>query len=127
MTTPYCWMYFINRSQGIKIMDGSYMRLKPYRCPYSLGCMNYFSKSIFREETARITESGLLTDANPFGTDLVLAWLHKWCKHPERKKILSHIESLPPMGVLIPNDVLRLIQDYFYRKPGNEVRREEEK
>lgn len=107
-----CWVAFATRGKGIKTVNGSYMKLKPYTCPFTWECVDHFGKTVFLQETARLTEQGLITDANPLGIDQILEWLDKHCSHPEKQLILKHIASLPPLGVVIPSHILKLIDKH---------------
>jgi len=110
-----CWISFFSQREPIRTANGSYMKLKPYNCLHAWECVNRFSKTLHPEKTYRITELGLLTDPNPLGIDQILEWLGKRCNHPEKRKILSHIASLEPLGVVIPWDVLALIENHAQR------------
>ena len=104
-----CWMAFSSQREPVKTVDGSYMKLKPFTCPHAWEYINHFSATLFLKQTRRLTKQGLVTDPNPLGTDQILKWLGKKCNHSEKRKILAHVASLKPLGVVIPWPMLRLI------------------
>lgn len=103
---------FMSIAGPIKTKDGTFIKIKPYNCSISLECALHLSKVLMKEETERMTEKGLLTDADPLGPDKMLKYLTSKCNHPQKHQIMKHITSLEPYGILIPHDVLRLIDRF---------------
>lgn len=100
-----CWMSKIGKTE---MEDGSTLKVKPFKCPHALTCLDYFSRVNTQNE--KMTELGLLMDPNPVGPDLMLEFLRARCYHPQKHKIAIHIASMSPVGILIPNHVLSLIE-----------------
>jgi len=104
-----CWMSILG---SIKTEDGSFLKVEPYPCPNAMQCSLFFPKAMFKQETTRMTKEGLITDADPLGPDKVLQYLRDRCHHPQKHKIMMHVASLNADGVIIPPNVLRLIDHY---------------
>lgn len=60
-------------------------------------------------KSQKLTEQGLMAAPNPRGPDLVLKYLSAKCHHPQKAEIKKHIASLGTVGVLIPTDLLGMI------------------
>jgi len=92
----------------IETENGSTLKVKPCKCPYTLTCLNYFSEVFTKPE--RMIELGLLMDPNPAGPDLMVKFLRARCHHPQKHRICMHIASLPVVGILVPNHILDFIE-----------------
>lgn len=100
-----CWMSKIGK---IETENGSTLKVKTFKCPHALTCLDYFSTVVTQNE--KMTRLGMLMDPNPVGPDLMLKFLRARCHHPQKHRICMHIASLPAVGILVPNHILDLIE-----------------
>jgi len=106
-----CWM---SKMGKVETENGSILKLLPYDCPRASKCLNYSSTVYTGRE--RMTKLGLLMEPNVAGPDLMLKFLRAWCHHPQKHEICMHIASLPVVDILIPNQVLSLIENVVMQR-----------